>query len=107
MTAAATAAVDVLTSPRHASAPDMDDSPFFSTGNSPGGGDGGSRRPGASGDGGGDIAVTGAVGVEFSKKGGLMAVALADGTVLLSRIDRYTSGARWVQYRSNAYGCGS
>ncbi|CAN0445607.1 unnamed protein product, partial [Ectocarpus sp. 12 AP-2014] len=42
----------------------------------------------------GGTAGTGAVGVEFSAKGGLMAVALADGTVLLARVERYTSGVR-------------
>lgn len=37
-----------------------------------------------------------ATAVEFSAKGGLMAVALVDGTVLLTRVERYTSGVRCV-----------
>lgn len=40
-----------------------------------------------------EAAVAGAVGVEFSPKG-LMAVAIVDGTVLLARVERYTSGVR-------------
>lgn len=43
-----------------------------------------------------DAAVTGAVAVEFSAKECLMAVALVDGTVLLTRVERYTSGVRCV-----------
>ncbi|CAM9215036.1 unnamed protein product, partial [Scytosiphon promiscuus] len=46
------------------------------------------------GGGGGVATATGAVCVEFSMKGCLMAVALEDGTVLLTRVERYTSGVR-------------
>ncbi|CAN0170782.1 unnamed protein product, partial [Ectocarpus sp. 8 AP-2014] len=78
------AAVDALSSPRSNT-----DGVFFS------GGDGGEESSAAAGGGeSGDTAGTGAVGVEFSAKGGLMAVALADGTVLLARVERYTSGVR-------------
>lgn len=51
-----------------------------------------------------DAAVTGAVGVEFSPKECLMAVALVDGTVLLTRVERYTSGVRWVFLESARVG---
>lgn len=47
-----------------------------------------------------DGAGAGAVGVEFSAKGGLMAVALVDGTVLLTRVERYTSGVRYGAVRA-------
>lgn len=97
--AAANAAVDALSSPR---APADSGSPFFASG---GGGRGSSRgrQPGAAAAvaaagiaDAGEAGGTGAVGVEFSAKGCLMAVALADGTVLLTRVDRYTSGVRCV-----------
>lgn len=97
MAAAATAAVDALSSPPTAA----QDGLFFSDG---GGGGVGTRRRqlgeavGAAAAAAGDVrdaGATGAVGVEFSAKGCLMAVALADGTVLLTRIDRYTSGVRY------------
>lgn len=50
-------------------------------------------------------ASTGAVSVEFSAKGYLMAVALVDGTVLLTRVERYTSGVRcdWLFGRKWIY----
>lgn len=41
-----------------------------------------------------DHGATGAVGVEFSSQGCLLAVALVDGTVLLTRVERYTRGIR-------------
>ncbi|CAM9779014.1 unnamed protein product, partial [Discosporangium mesarthrocarpum] len=39
-------------------------------------------------------AAAGAVSVVFSERGCLMAVSLMDGSVLLTRVDRYTSGVR-------------
>lgn len=51
-----------------------------------------------------EAAVAGAVSVEFGPKG-LMAVAVVDGTVLLARVERYTSGVRcaaWSFYRNSS-----
>ena len=48
-------------------------------------------------------AVAGAVCVEFSPKG-LMAVGIADGTVLLTRVERYTTGLRCGDIESEFLG---
>lgn len=99
MAAATAAAVDALSSPP----PTDKDGAFFAGGG--GGGLGARRRqPGEAGGAAAAVAVgdvrdagaMGAVGVEFSAKGCLMAVSLADGTVLLTRVDRYTSGVRYA-----------
>lgn len=107
--AAAAAAADVLSSPRSSS-----QQTFFSAFPSGGGGGRGNGFSSPSADDtrrryrGGAAGVdrrassleadcadaAGAVGVEFSAKGCLMAVALVDGTVLLTRVERYTSGIR-------------
>lgn len=94
--AAATAWVDALSSPPPADA----DGVFFADGGGAGGLGARRRQPGeAGGAAAGGLrgaGATGAVGVEFSAKGCLMAVGLADGTVLLTRVDRYTSGVRYA-----------
>lgn len=101
MAAAATAAADALSSPQ----PADENGVFFADG-----GGGGARRrqrgesaravvAAAAGDA-QEAGATGAVGVDFSAKGCLMAVALADGTVLLTRVDRYTSGVRYAHMKN-------
>lgn len=98
--AAATAAAEAISTSLAAAERDaLSDVLASSRGGSGGGGPTRSSDKSVASDGGGsggDAAVTGAVGVEFSAKGCLMAVALVDGTVLLTRVERYTSGVRCV-----------
>lgn len=61
-------------------------------------------REGGGGEGSERFLGTGAVAVEFSPKGCLMAIALVDGTVLLTRVERYTSGVRCVERASQPRG---
>lgn len=104
--AAANAAVDALSAPLPTDdETDNSEDPHF-VGRGRGGGGTAGERSGAGegrGDGAAAAAATGAVGVEFSVKGCLMAVALEDGTVLLTRVERYTSGVRCAMF---GRGCG-